>query len=72
MTNWSAAKPPGDHVKGTEHGVYKVRLKSTDIPKGKRGGYRVIYYLKTATRVVLLAMYAKTEQADVPPLKSGA
>ncbi len=58
---------PGDQVKGTKHAVYKVRLKSTDIPKGKSGGYRVIYYLKTATRVVLLAMYAKTEQADVRP-----
>ena len=57
---------PGDQVKGTKHAVYKVRLKSTDIPKGKSGGYRVIYYLRTATRVVLLAMYAKTEQADVP------
>jgi len=26
-------------------GIYKIRLKSSDIPKGKRSGYRVITYV---------------------------
>jgi mRNA-degrading endonuclease RelE of RelBE toxin-antitoxin system len=57
---------PGDQVQGTQHPVYKVRVKNSDVPKGKSGGYRVIYYVKTANRIILIAIYAKTEQVDLP------
>jgi mRNA-degrading endonuclease RelE of RelBE toxin-antitoxin system len=30
---------PGDQVKGTQHTVYKVRLRNTDARRGKCGGY---------------------------------
>jgi mRNA-degrading endonuclease RelE of RelBE toxin-antitoxin system len=38
---------PGDQVPGLQHAVYKVRVRNSDIQKGKSGGYRVLYYLKT-------------------------
>lgn len=35
---------PGDRIPGfTDYVVYKVRVKNSDIRKGKSGGYRVIY-----------------------------
>jgi mRNA-degrading endonuclease RelE of RelBE toxin-antitoxin system len=42
---------PGDQIQGTGHSVYKVRLPNTDAQRGKSGGYRVIYYLKTSSKV---------------------
>jgi mRNA-degrading endonuclease RelE of RelBE toxin-antitoxin system len=38
---------PGDRIQGTKSMVYKVRLKNSDIQRGKSRGYRAIYYLKT-------------------------
>ncbi|RLD06872.1 MAG: type II toxin-antitoxin system RelE/ParE family toxin, partial [Chloroflexi bacterium] len=38
-----------------------------DINKGKSAGYRIIYYLKTQTSVILVTIYSKTEQSDVSP-----
>jgi len=37
------------------------------VPKGKSGGYRVIYYLRTVTLVTLIMIYSKTEQTDIDP-----
>jgi mRNA-degrading endonuclease RelE of RelBE toxin-antitoxin system len=56
---------PGDRVPGTQAVVYKVRLKSTDQTKGTRGGFRVVYYVKTSDTVALLSVYIKNEQADL-------
>jgi mRNA-degrading endonuclease RelE of RelBE toxin-antitoxin system len=61
-----ADETPGDQVPGVKYTVYKVRIKNSDISKGKSGGYRVIYYLKTSKKIILLAIYAKTEQVDIP------
>jgi mRNA-degrading endonuclease RelE of RelBE toxin-antitoxin system len=36
---------PSDRVMGADAVVYKVRLPNSDARRGKRGGYRVIYYL---------------------------
>lgn len=58
---------PGDQIPGTHYTVFKVRIKNSDVAKGKSGGYRVIYYLKTAEWVVLISLYAKTEQSDISP-----
>lgn len=58
---------PGNQVQGTGYTVYKARLRSSDMTRGKSGGYRVIYYLKTTERVVLITIYAKTDQADIRP-----
>jgi mRNA-degrading endonuclease RelE of RelBE toxin-antitoxin system len=58
---------PGDQIPGTQYTVFKVRIKNSDIAKGKSGGYRVIYYVKTSEWVVLITIYAKTEQSDISP-----
>jgi len=57
---------PGDRISGfPDYIVYKVRVKNSDIRKGKSGGYRVIYQSLTPTAVVLLRLYAKSDQNDV-------
>jgi mRNA-degrading endonuclease RelE of RelBE toxin-antitoxin system len=55
----------GDQIIGTGHTLYKVRVKNSDNQKGKSGGYRVIYYLKTESRCVLLTLYSKSDQGDI-------
>ena len=56
---------PGDRVQGVGHVVYKVRLPNTDARRGKSGGYRVVYYVEVAERVVLITIYSKSDQGDV-------
>lgn len=60
-----SGETPGDQVKGVKHAVYKVRVKNSDVAKGKSGGYRVIYYIKAAEQIILIAIYAKTELANL-------
>ncbi|NJK73714.1 MAG: type II toxin-antitoxin system RelE/ParE family toxin [Microcoleus sp. SU_5_6] len=55
----------GDRIVGTGYTVLKVRAKNRDIPVGKSGGYRVIYQVLSPQLVVLLLIYAKSEQSDV-------
>ena len=45
---------PGNRISGNKYQVIKVRLRNSDIKKGKSAGYRVIYYLKTKTAIVLV------------------
>ncbi|HLO88859.1 MAG TPA: type II toxin-antitoxin system RelE/ParE family toxin [Nostocaceae cyanobacterium] len=56
---------PGDKISGIGYEVFKLRVRNSDIQKGKSGGYRLIYYVKTATGIILLTIYAKSEQADI-------
>ena len=58
---------PGNQVPGIGYTVYKVRLKSSDLSKGKSGGYRVIYYIRTPSRIIIITVYVKNEQVDVTP-----
>ena len=55
----------GDRIQGLDVPVYKVRVKNSDAQRGKSGGYRVIYYLVSADHVTLLAMYSKSDRADM-------
>ena len=55
----------GDQISGIGYPVFKLRVKNSDIKKGKSGGYRLIYYLKTLTGIVLLTIYPKSEQSDI-------
>ncbi len=57
---------PGDRLKGLSYQVYKVRVRNSDARRGKSGGYRVIYYLETPEQTVLLTIYSKTDQSDLP------
>lgn len=55
----------GDQLTGYEHSLYKVRVKNSDNHKGKSGGYRCIYYLKTDTHCTLVTIYSKSDQGDI-------
>ncbi len=57
----------GDQIPGTDFPVYKVRVQNRDIAKGKSGGYRAIYYLRTNSRIYLVTLYAKSEQSNINP-----
>ncbi len=56
---------PGDQIPGVGYAVFKLRVRNSDTQKGKSGGYRLIYYVKTATGIILLTVYAKSEQVDI-------
>ena len=56
----------GDQIPGTGYTVFKVRLKNSDIQKGKSGGYRVIYQLSSDTYILLVIIYSKSDQDDIP------
>ncbi|WP_392481817.1 type II toxin-antitoxin system RelE/ParE family toxin [Nostoc sp. C110] len=59
----------GDQISGIDLTVFKVRAKNSDIPTGKSGGYQVIYQViyqvVSPECVLLLLIYAKSDQADV-------
>lgn len=56
---------PGDRLQGITLAVFKVRLKNSNIGKGKSAGYRLIYYAEVADRVVLLTIYSKSDRTDI-------
>jgi mRNA-degrading endonuclease RelE of RelBE toxin-antitoxin system len=60
-----AGELPGDQIACVNYTVFKVRLKNSSIQKGKSGGYRVIYYIKTSQLIILATVYSKSDLADV-------
>ena len=56
---------PGSRIEGISYTLFKIRLKNSDIQKGKSAGYRVIYYLKTSSRIILITIYSKSDISDV-------
>lgn len=57
---------PGDRIIGfPDYFVYKVRVKNSDLRKGKSSGYRVIYQSLMSNKVVLLYVYIKSDQDNV-------
>ncbi|AWB69258.1 addiction module antitoxin (plasmid) [Saccharobesus litoralis] len=65
LTTLEQGETPGDQIQGVGASMFKVRVKNSDSNKGKRGGYRVIYYVKQGTKTLLLSVYSKNDQADV-------
>jgi mRNA-degrading endonuclease RelE of RelBE toxin-antitoxin system len=55
----------GNRIPGTRYTVFKVRIRNSDIPKGKSAGYRLIYQVKEPTLAVLVTIYSKLDQADI-------
>jgi mRNA-degrading endonuclease RelE of RelBE toxin-antitoxin system len=57
----------GDRLQGfaSNYFIYKVRVKNSNIQKGKSGGYRLIYCVESPTSVLLLTIYSKSEQEDI-------
>lgn len=57
----------GDRIGGIgeEFVVYKVRVRNSNIQKGKSAGYRLIYQLESPTSILLLTIYSKSEREDI-------
>ncbi|MBO1349723.1 MAG: type II toxin-antitoxin system RelE/ParE family toxin [Hormoscilla sp. GUM202] len=57
----------GDRISGVgeDYVVFKVRIKNSNIPKGKSAGYRLIYQVESSTSVLLLSIYSKSDQQDI-------
>ena len=47
------------------HHCYKLRLKNSDIQKGKSGGYRVIYFYIEDNIITLISIYSKSDLANI-------
>jgi mRNA-degrading endonuclease RelE of RelBE toxin-antitoxin system len=57
---------PGDRLQRIDdHEAYKVRLPNRDAQRGKSGGYRVIYYVRTSEAIYLLEIYSKSDKEDI-------
>ncbi len=56
---------PGQLIPNVGYTLYKVRLPNRAARRGKRGGFRVIYYAQFHDRVTLLAIYSKSDEADI-------
>ena len=58
----------GDQIPKTgEYTLFKVRVKNSDLRKGKSAGYRLIYLVQNKTKIILITIYSKTEQSDISP-----
>lgn len=55
----------GNQISGVGYPVFKVRIKNSDINKGKSGGYRLIYYIQSSEVIIIITIYSKSDQADI-------
>ena len=55
---------PGDKITGVGYSVFKLRVRNSDVTKGKSGGYRLIYYCQTPS-IIMLTIYIKSELVDI-------
>ena len=66
LNDLESGKFSGDQISGAgENPVFKIRLKNSDIQKGKRGGYRVIYEVRDSVCVLLVVIYAKSDERSI-------
>ncbi len=56
---------PGDQISGATYTVFKVRVKNSDLQKGKSSGYRVIYQLRDKICILLVTIYSKSDEATL-------
>jgi mRNA-degrading endonuclease RelE of RelBE toxin-antitoxin system len=56
---------PGDKLSGLSITAFKVRVKNSDLQKGKSAGYRVIYQVERPTKINLLTIYSKSDRANI-------
>ena len=60
-----AGELPGDQITGTGYTLFNSRVRNSDIQKGKRSGYRLIYWLRTSKDIILVTVYSKLDQGDI-------
>jgi mRNA-degrading endonuclease RelE of RelBE toxin-antitoxin system len=56
---------PGDRLSGLNVNALNVRVKNSDIQKGKSAGYRIIYQVETPTKITVLTIYSKSDQSNI-------
>ena len=59
----------GEQITDVNATVFKVRAKNSDIPTGKSGGYRLIYQVISPTVILLLVIYAKSDQVTISSIE---
>lgn len=52
---------------GENYVILKVRVKNSNIQKGKSAGYRLIYQVESENSVLLLTIYSKSDREDISP-----
>ena len=59
----------GDRIPGIgeDYIILKVRVKNSNIQKGKSAGYRMIYQIESPSIVLLLTIYSKSDRTDISP-----
>ena len=60
-----AGERSGERLTGVGHTAYKVRLRNPASQRGKSGGFRIVYFEESSSRVILAAIYDKSEQSDI-------
>ncbi|MCX5867118.1 MAG: type II toxin-antitoxin system RelE/ParE family toxin [Proteobacteria bacterium] len=56
----------GERIPGWKGEIWKIRVKSSDLQKGKSGGFRLIYRWKEKEKeVFLLTVYFKSDKPDI-------
>jgi len=67
LSDMEDGKISGDPIPGLFNKVFKVRAGSSDMKKGKSGGFRIIYYVDNENgEIYLLTVYAKTKNENIP------
>ncbi len=65
LDDLASGKTPGDQFSGIDAIVMKVRIKNSDIQKGKSAGYRLIYWIASPELIVMLDIYSKSDQENI-------
>lgn len=57
----------GDRIQGIgeDYCVYKLRVRNSNIQKGKSAGYRLIYQVESPNSLLLLTIYSKSDREDI-------
>ncbi len=55
----------GEQIPGTGSTVFKVRIRNTDIKRGKSAGYRLIYQRQGLAYILLVLIYSKSDRDNV-------
>ncbi len=49
-----------------QHNCYKIRVVNSSVPRGKSGGFRVVYYfVDENNKVFLMTIYSKTQKENL-------
>jgi mRNA-degrading endonuclease RelE of RelBE toxin-antitoxin system len=56
---------PGDQISGTTYAAFQVRIKNSDVQKGKSSGYRVIYQRQDKICILLITIYSKSDEVTL-------